>query len=334
MNKTYLVTGSAGFIGFHLSKLLLKNGNKVIGIDCLTDYYDINLKYARLKILKKDRNFVEENINIINPKKINEVFTKYEINYVVHLAAQAGVRHSIEDPKSYLDSNIIGTFNILEAIKIKKISHTLIASTSSVFGANTEMPFDENQITNTQMSFYAASKKTCEVMSHSYSHIYELPITNFRFFTVYGPWGRPDMALFKFVKAMSEDKPIDIYNHGEMKRDFTYIDDLVYAISLLVDCIPEKGKPIAKYDSLSPVAPWRVVNIGNSDIKNLMEFIKIIEKNLNCIAKKNYLPMQQGDVKETWANCKLLYKLTGFNPNTDISFGIKEFCKWYKSYYK
>ena len=334
MDKIYLITGSAGFIGFHLSKLLLEKGQKVIGVDCITDYYDVKLKKARLEILNNYSNFVELKTNIANEKELNTIFKEYEIDYVIHLAAQAGVRYSIEDPKSYLNSNIIGTFNILECIRKNKILHTLIASTSSVYGSNILMPFDEKQKTNTQVSFYAASKKACEVMSHSYSHIYDLPITNFRFFTVYGPWGRPDMALFKFVKNMKENKPIDIYNHGKMKRDFTYIDDIVNAIFLLTDCIPEKNNPVATFDSLSDVAPWRVVNIGNSKVQDLMEFVKEIEKNLGYSSKKNFLPMQIGDVKETFANCELLYKLTGFIPNTNISHGIKQFCSWYENYYE
>ena len=333
MKKKILVTGSAGFIGFHLSRSLLKKGLTIIGVDAITDYYDIQLKNNRLKILKKFENFFEENLNLIDQDALFRIFEKYKPTIVIHLAAQAGVRYSIDNPRSYLESNIIGTFNILEAVKNGDINHTLIASTSSAYGANKEMPFDENQKADYQMSFYAASKKTCEVISHSYSHIHNLPITNFRFFTVYGPWGRPDMALFKFVKAMHEQKPINIYNNGEMKRDFTYIDDLVKGINLLIDCIPQKGKRISENDSLSPVAPWRVVNIGNSKVQNLMDFIREIERNLNCNSKKNYLPMQKGDVKETWANCDLLKDLTGFIPETNIEKGIKNFCDWYKDYY-
>tara|TARA_B100000212_G_C27353995_1_gene524958 strand:- start:290 stop:1300 length:1011 start_codon:yes stop_codon:yes gene_type:complete len=332
--KIILVTGSAGFIGFHLSELLLKSGNNVIGLDALTDYYDINLKIQRLKILQNYENFVDVRENLTNYQSLKIIFKKYKPNYVIHLAAQAGVRYSIDHPRSYLNSNIVGTFNILELIRIHKINHTLIASTSSVYGSNTEMPFLENQKTETQISFYAATKKSCEVISHSYSHIYNLPITNFRFFTVYGPWGRPDMALFKFVKAIKEDKPIDVFNNGEMQRDFTYISDLVRAIFLLLDCPPQINKKVNEEDSLSPVAPWRVINIGNSDVQNLSDFIIEIEKYLGKKAIKNYLPMQKGDVKKTFADCSLLYDLTGFKPQTNIKEGIKNFCDWYESYYK
>ena len=334
MGKIIFVTGSAGFIGFHLSKLLIDEGNIVIGIDSITNYYDVELKLSRLRILRQNKNFVEEKLDIKNHHLLEDIFKNYKPQYVIHLAAQAGVRYSIENPRSYLDSNIVGTFNILELIKKYNVSHTLIASTSSVYGSNTEMPFEETQKTETQMSFYAATKKSCEIMSHSFSHIHNLPITNFRFFTVYGPWGRPDMALFKFVKAIKENKPIDVYNNGLMKRDFTYISDLVKSISLLIKCIPERGVKKTKSDSLSPIAPWRVVNIGNSSSQNLSDFISEIEKNLNCKATKNLMPMQQGDVKETFADCNLLYELTGFKPNTSIKEGIKEFCDWYSNYYK
>ncbi len=333
MKKRFLVTGSAGFIGFHLCELLLKDGNEVIGFDSLTDYYDKYLKIARLEKLTKNKNFIEIRECLTNLEVLEKVFSFYNPNAVVHLAAQAGVRYSLENPRSYLDSNIVGTFNILENIKKFKTPHTLIASTSSVYGANTEMPFNEKQKTETQLSFYAATKKACEVLSHSYSHIYNLPITNFRFFTVYGPWGRPDMALFKFVKAIRERKPIDIYNNGKMKRDFTYIKDLVKSISLLIDCVPQKNNPISDLDTLSSVAPWRVVNIGNSKAEELLNFITEIENCLGSDAIRNYLPMQKGDVEETFADCNLLFSLTGYRPNTEIKKGIKKFCEWYVEYY-
>jgi UDP-glucuronate 4-epimerase len=313
--------------------LLLKENYIVIGVDSLTDYYDKNLKKNRLKILLKYEHFSDIRLDITNFKGLSEIFDKYKPNNVIHLAAQAGVRYSIEHPRTYLETNILGTFNILELIKKHKIIHTLIASTSSVYGANTLMPFTENQKTETQISFYAATKKSCEILSHSYSHIHNLPITNFRFFTVYGPWGRPDMALFKFVKGIKENTPIDIYNNGEMKRDFTYISDLVKAISLLIDCVPKKNNRISENDSLSPVAPWRVINIGNCKVENLLDFIREIEINLGSNALKNYLPMQQGDVKETHADNLLLYELTGFKPKIEIKEGIKNFCDWYISYY-
>ena len=333
MDETILVTGSAGFIGFHLCNSILQFGNKVVGVDCLTDYYDINLKKARLSILKDNSNFIEEKINISNLQEISKVFKKHSPTIVIHLAAQAGVRYSIDNPISYLNSNIVGTFNILECLKTSEVSHSLFASTSSVYGANEKMPFYENQKTDNQLSFYAASKKSCEIMSHSYSHIYNLPITNFRFFTVYGPFGRPDMALFKFVKAMKNNQPIDIYNNGEMKRDFTYIDDLVKSIKLLIKAIPIKGKSVSTNDTISMVAPWRVVNIGNSNSQNLMDFIYEIEKNMGLKAKKNFLPMQAGDVKETYANTELLESITGFRPSTEISQGVQRFCEWYNEFY-
>ena len=334
MTETILITGSAGFIGFHLTDLLLKRGNKIIGVDSLTDYYDQNLKLNRLSKLSEYRDFVDIRLDITNFNELSKVFNKYKPDYVIHLAAQAGVRYSIENPRSYLDSNINGTFNILELIKKHNVKHTLIASTSSVYGTNTEMPFHENQKTETQISFYAATKKSCEVLSHSYSHIYNLPITNFRFFTVYGPWGRPDMALFKFVKAILENKAIDVYNNGDMKRDFTYISDLVEAISRLIICIPEKNKKVSEFDSISSVAPFRVVNIGNSKVESLSIFIREIELYLGKVALKNFLPMQKGDVKETFADNNLLYSLTGFKPKIEIKKGIAEFCDWYRSYYK
>ena len=330
-----LVTGAAGFIGACLTIKLLEMGEIVVGIDNLNDYYDIKLKQARLTEIKKQNGeWKFHKISLEDNESLKLIFKTYKPKIVVNLAAQAGVRYSIENPKSYLNANIIGTFNILELIKIYQIKHTLIASTSSVYGANKDMPFKESQKTENQISFYAATKKACEVLSHSYSHIHNLPITNFRFFTVYGPWGRPDMALFKFVKGIKEKQPIDIYNHGQMKRDFTYIDDLVKGIFLLTKCIPEKGKHIGEYDSLSPVAPWRIVNIGNSKVENLMNFVEEIESTLNCKAIKNYLPMQAGDVKETFADTNLLTDLTGFKPNTSIKYGIKEFCNWYQNYYK
>ena len=333
MNKKIIVTGSAGFIGFHLSELLLKEEYLVIGIDSITDYYDTELKKARINKLNEFKNFIDIREDITNFDSLQEIFEKHKPDYVIHLAAQAGVRYSIENPREYLNSNIVGSFNILELIKIYKIKHTLIASTSSVYGANEEMPFKESHKTDSQISFYAATKKSCEILSHSYSHMYNLPITNFRFFTVYGPWGRPDMALFKFVKGIYEQTPINIFNKGDMKRDFTYISDLVYAVFLLINYIPEKNKKICKDDTISSVAPWRVINIGNSKNERLSDFIKEIENYLNLKALKNYLPMQKGDVKETYADSNLLFEITGFKPKTKIKDGIKKFCDWYKEYY-
>ena len=336
MKRKVLVTGSAGFIGFHLCKKMLELGFEVIGVDALTDYYDVNLKNSRLDILKKFPTYHEVHGNIEDEDLCNKLSEEFEFDTIIHLAAQAGVRYSIKNPKLYLKTNIEGTFNILELARKKKVRHLLGASTSSVYGSNTSMPFTELQKSDTQMSFYAATKKSNEVMAHSYSHIYSIPITMFRFFTVYGPWGRPDMALFKFTKAMLAGQPIDIYNRGVMKRDFTYIDDLVHAIVKLTETIPpsvEARTAGPKFDSLSDVAPWRVVNIGNSQPINLMEYVKALETALNITAKKNMLEMQPGDVAATWADTQLLYSLTGFKPKTNVSEGVQKFIDWYRNYY-
>ncbi len=330
-----LLTGSSGFIGFHLCRLLLDQGFRVVGIDNLSDYYDVSLKQRRQAILETCENFTIINDSIEKPGLLMEIFDRERPEVVVHLAAQAGVRYSIENPRTYFESNIIGTFELLEAARAHPPHHMLLASTSSAYGANEEMPYVETCKADHQMSFYAATKKATEVMAHSYAHIYDLPITMFRFFTVYGPWGRPDMALFNFTKAILNDQAIDIYNGGEMWRDFTYIADLVKAITLLIDAIPVRSdaKP-AQSDSLSPVAPWRIVNIGNSCRINLNDFIEYLERDLGVIAKKNYMPMQTGDVASTWADTTILQHLTGYRPETDVGTGIKNFTAWYKDYYR
>ena len=336
MKRKVLVTGSAGFIGFHLCKELLELGFEVIGIDALTDYYDVNLKRSRLNILKKFPGYSDICVSIEDEDFCHKISEDFEFDTIIHLAAQAGVRYSIDYPKLYLQTNILGTFNILELARTKKVRHLLCASTSSVYGSNTAMPFTEFQKCDTQMSFYAATKKSNEVMAHSYSHIYGIPITMFRFFTVYGPWGRPDMALFKFTKAMLDGQPIDIYNHGVMKRDFTYIDDLVNAVIKLSETPPpsvENRTKISKHDSLSDVAPWRVVNIGNSQPVNLMDYVKALEIALKITAKKNMLEMQPGDVAATWADTELLHSLTGFKPKTNVLDGVQKFIDWYRTYY-
>jgi len=333
-NNKVLVTGVAGFIGFHLAEYLLKIGFEVIGLDSFTNYYDINLKKDRVKILKNFKSFKIFKIDISDKDKLFSTLKNYNFEIIFHLAAQAGVRHSITNPESYLTSNIVGSFNILELSKDKKIKHLLIASTSSVYGDCSEVPFTENFSSNKQLSFYAASKKSCEVISHSYSHIHKIPTTVFRFFTVYGPWGRPDMALYKFATSIFNDQPIDIYNFGKMKRDFTYVGDLIKSIIKLSKCIPELNKPISKIDSISPIAAWRVVNIGNSKPVELMKFIETLENKLGAKAKKNFLPMQMGDVKETYADNTLLKDLTNYIPKTDINEGIEEFVIWLKYYLK
>ncbi|MCA0928102.1 GDP-mannose 4,6-dehydratase [Ruegeria profundi] len=337
--QSVLITGSAGFIGFHLSKLLLAHGFRVVGLDDLNDYYDVSLKEARHDMLSREpdgENFTPVIGKVETPGLLMDLFRDHGFDYVIHLAAQAGVRYSIENPRSYLESNLIGTFEILEAARAYPSKHMLLASTSSAFGANTEMPYKETQRADHQMSFYAATKKSTESMAHSYAHLFDLPVTMFRFFTVYGPWGRPDMALFKFTKAILEGLPIDVYNHGDMKRDFTYVEDLVEAIRLLMNAIPKRPVDglIPEGDSLSPVAPYRVVNIGNNDSVHLTAFIKAIEAATGIEAKKNMLPMQPGDVPATWADASLLRDLTGYQPKTSVEEGVAEFVKWYRDYYR
>lgn len=330
-----LVTGSAGFIGFHVCRRMLEDGHEVTGVDAMTEYYDLDLKKRREEILKEFPHFRGRHDFIETPGFLSDLFSEEKPEIVVHLAAQAGVRHSIENPRAYLDSNIVGTFELLEAARSFPPAHMLLASSSSVYGGNTSIPYRETDLTDHQMSFYAASKKANESMAHSYAHLFNLPITMFRFFTVYGPWGRPDMALFKFTKAILEGNPIDVYNRGNMSRDFTYIDDLVRAICLLVDVIPTRPEPGSAWegDSLSPTAPWRIVNIGNSQSVRLTEFIEAIEDALGMPAKKNLMPMQPGDVPATWADAGLLKSLTGYEPRTSISDGIERFVDWYRSYY-
>jgi UDP-glucuronate 4-epimerase len=331
--KNILITGTAGFIGFHLAKILLKDGFRVHGYDSINDYYDVNLKHSRQNILLKDKNFSTTKGFLEDYDNFNEVADKFQPDIIIHLAAQAGVRYSLENPRAYINSNIIGTFNVMEIARKYKVKHLLMASTSSIYGANTEMPFTETEKADTQLTIYAATKKSNESMAHSYSHLWKIPTTMFRFFTVYGPWGRPDMALFKFVNGIINNKPIDIYNNGEMYRDFTYVDDLVNGIKLLVDCIPN-NKKVSENDSLSHVAPFRIINIGNSDKIKLIDFINAIEESLNKKAIKNYLPMQKGDVTETWADASLLQKLTNYKPKTNYKDGINNFIKWYLDFYQ
>lgn len=330
-----LVTGSAGFIGFHLTRRLLEAGLSVHGYDGFTDYYDVGLKRRRQAMLEEHEHFSSTEAMLEDADVVAKAAADFAPDAIVHLAAQAGVRFSLENPRAYIDSNIVGTFNVMEAARQQQVGHLLMASTSSVYGANTEMPFAENQKADTPLTIYAATKKANESMAHSYAHLWNLPTTMFRFFTVYGPWGRPDMALFKFVRAILEGTPIDVYNRGEMHRDFTYVDDLVRAITLLIgvrpltppDCPPIEG------DSLSPVAPFRVVNIGNSTMVRLLDFIKAIEQEVGCEAVCNFLPMQAGDVPTTLADARLLQRLTGYRPQTSVNEGIAQFVAWYRAYY-
>ncbi len=331
-----LITGTAGFIGFHLASLLLADGNRVHGYDGMTDYYDVSLKQSRHARLLKNPNFSCDEGMLEDTGRFDQVADTFEPDVIIHLAAQAGVRYSLENPRAYVESNIVGTFNVMEAARRHKVRHLLMASTSSIYGANTDMPFDECEKADTQLTMYAATKKANESMGHSYAHLWDLPTTMFRFFTVYGPWGRPDLAFFKFADAILDDRPIDIYNHGNMYRDFTYVDDLVRAISLLIDVVPTRPQSpadIAEGDSLSPVAPYRVVNIGNSEKVRLMDFIDAIEQSLGKPAIRNYMDMQMGDVPATWANADLLHRLTGYRPKTDIKDGIQAFVDWYRAYY-
>lgn len=329
-----LITGSAGFIGFHLAKLLLEDGLQVFGYDGITDYYEKSLKHARHNILLNNYTFDAEESMLEDYDKLNEVVNKFKPDIIVHLAAQAGVRYSLNNPRSYINSNIVGTFNVLEVAREKKIKHLLIASTSSVYGSNVEVPFKENQKTDNQLTIYASTKKANESMAHSYSHLWKIPTTIFRFFTVYGPWGRPDMALFKFVSKILNNKQIDIYNNGEMYRDFTYVDDLVYAIKLLIKRIPLENTNVSNMDSVSSVAPFRVVNIGNSKKIKLLDFIDAIEENLGKKAIRNYMPIQKGDVHSTWADTSLLKSLISYIPQTNYKDGIDKFIEWYRKYYK
>jgi len=331
-----LVTGSAGFIGYHLCQLLLAEGFDVIGFDAMTDYYDVRLKERRQAALLQSPAFLAVNKRLEDDGILMDLIAQERPDFVVHLAGQAGVRYSIEAPRSYLDANIIGTFNLLEAVRATPVQHLLLASTSSAYGANTKMPYTETDKADTQMSFYAATKKANEVMAHSYAHLYGIPTTMFRFFTVYGPWGRPDMALFKFTKAVLNGDPIDVYNHGDMSRDFTYVTDLVRGIRLLLDTAPVRPatpEDIEDGDSLSPVAPHRIVNIGNGEPVQLMAFIEAIEAAIGQPAQKNFMEMQPGDVPATWADGALLKRLTGYQPQTDINTGVAAFVAWYRDYY-
>ena len=335
--KTALVTGAAGFIGFHVSNRLLQENWKVVGIDSMSDYYDVSLKKDREEMLLKNCNYSSIHKRIDAPNVLKRLFKNEQPNIVIHLAAQAGVRFSMENPRSYLESNINGTFELLNAAQAYPPQHMLLASTSSAYGASEKMPYKESIKADHQMSFYAATKKSTENMAHSYSHMYNLPITMFRFFTVYGPWGRPDMALFKFTKAILNGDPIDVFNYGNMSRDFTYIDDLVNGIVLLIDIAPKISSDRKKYklsDSESAVAPFRVVNIGNSKPEKLIDFITEIEKSTGMTAVKNMLPIQTGDVPATWADISLLKKLTGYRPETNIIQGVENFVKWYRDYYQ
>ena len=336
-SKRIFITGTAGFIGYHLAELLLAQGHIVGGYDGMTDYYEVRLKQRRHAMLNQHQGFSTTEAMLENEEQLKASISSFKPDVIVHLAAQAGVRYSIDNPRAYLDSNIVGTFNVMEAARAAGVQHLLMASTSSVYGANTDMPFTETERVATPLTFYAASKLANEAMGHSYAHIYDLPITMFRFFTVYGPWGRPDMALFKFTKGIIDGTPIDIYNNGDMWRDFTYVEDLVRGIAGLIDAVPqrpENPEAIQPGDSVSPAAPFRVVNIGNSEKVRLMDFVDAIEAEIGKKAVRNYMPMQQGDVPATWADASLLQSLTGYRPRTPFREGVARFVRWYRDYYE
>jgi UDP-glucuronate 4-epimerase len=334
-----LVTGAAGFIGSHLVKRFCAGGHDVIGIDDLNDYYDVSLKEARLAELEPLATFAFIKMDISERVEMEGLFEKHEFDRVIHMAAQAGVRYSLENPHAYIQANIVGFMNVLECCRYAKVSHLVYASSSSVYGSNTKLPFSVSDNVDHPISLYAATKKGGELMAHTYSHLYGLPTTGLRFFTVYGPWGRPDMALFKFTKAMLNGEPLNVYNEGKMKRDFTYIDDIVEGVVRVTDfiptasdCHPERANGESK-DLPGSVAPYRLYNIGNNSPVELMDFVRAVEKELGCEARINYLPMQPGDVPETYADVDDLMQDVGFKPSTTVQAGIHRFVEWYKSYY-
>lgn len=349
--KKILITGAAGFIGYHLCKRMLHEGYHVIGLDNINDYYDVNLKYARLEDLGIDREKIKENrlisadsdqdfefikLDLCEREKLEKLFQDQDFNYVVNLAAQAGVRYSLENPYAYINSNINGYFNILQFSKEQQVEHFVYASSSSVYGLNKTQPLSTSDNVDHPVSLYAASKKSNELIAHSYSHLFDLPTTGLRFFTVYGPWGRPDMALFLFTEAILNDQPIDVYNYGKMKRDFTYIDDIVEGVKRVVE---NPAKPNPDWtghhpDPHSSSAPYKVYNIGNNEPVHLMDFIEAIEEKLGKKAEKNMMPLQPGDVVETNADVADLKAELDYNPDTDIKVGVARFIDWYQEFYK
>jgi UDP-glucuronate 4-epimerase len=336
MSDALLVTGAAGFIGFHVVQRLLAAGRKVVGLDIVNNYYDPKLKEARLEVLRRDPNFVFEKLDLVDRAAIKSLFAQYRFPIVVHLAAQAGVRYSLENPHAYIDANIEGFINVLEGCRHNGCGHLLFASSSSVYGANTKLPFSVSDNVDHPISLYAASKKANELMAHTYSHLYRVPATGLRFFTVYGPWGRPDMAMFIFAKAILSGTSIKLFNHGNMRRDFTFVEDVSEAIVRLVDR-PPQGNPDWSGDRPDPStssAPWKIYNIGNNNPEDLMHVISVLEKEFGRTATKEMLPMQPGDVPATYADVDDLARDIGFRPSTRIEDGIARFARWYREYHK
>lgn len=334
----FLVTGNAGFIGFHTSRRLLEAGHEVVGIDCLTEYYDVSLKQRRLAILAQHAGFRHHGCALEDKPAVDEVFRDTRPDIVIHLGAQAGVRYSLENPQAYIEANVIGSFNILEACRHRPVQHLLMASTSSAYGANDKYPFEETDKAVHPITLYAATKGSMELMGHCYAHLFSIPTTAFRFFTVYGPWGRPDMAYFLFTKKILAGEPIQVFNYGESYRDFTYVDDLVTSILRLVECKPplpgaRDGMAAIPGDTLSPVAPYRLVNIGAGRPEKLTDLIDELEAALGLKAERVYLPLPPGDVVKTFAHAELLQGLTGQKPSTPLSVGIKEFVRWYRTHF-
>lgn len=332
----FLVTGAAGFIGFYVVQRLCQQGHQVVGIDNINDYYDINLKLARLAGLESLPNFTFVKLDLADRAGIAELFAKEKFNRVIHLAAQAGVRYSIDNPLTYADSNLVGHLTILEGCRHHNIEHLVYASSSSVYGLNSKVPFATSDSVDHPISLYAATKKSNELMSHTYSHLYGIPTTGLRFFTVYGPWGRPDMALFKFTKAIVEGKQIDIYNIGDMRRDFTYIDDIVEGVIRVQDIIPKADDTwkVETGNAATSSAPYRVFNIGNGNPVKLMEFVQSLERSLGLEANKNFMPMQPGDVYQTYAEVEDLFEVTGHRPSVSVADGVERFVNWYREFYK
>lgn len=330
-----LVTGVAGFIGSDVSKRLLEAGKKVIGVDSLNNYYDVSLKEARLELIKTYPDFTFLKLDLADREAVEQLFKQHNITHVIHLAAQAGVRYSLENPHAYADANMLGFLNILEGCRHHKIQHLVYASSSSVYGLNAKVPFSTKDGVDHPVSLYAASKKSNELMAHTYSHLYSVPTTGLRFFTVYGPWGRPDMAMYKFTKAILEGKSIDVYNHGDLSRDFTYIDDIVEGIIRITDVIPQADNKLAG-NGLSPdesPAPYALYNIGNGSPIQLMDFISAVEKATGIEAKKNFMDMQPGDVAQTWADTEDFFKATGYRPEVGVEEGARRFVEWYRDYF-